>query len=159
MERILFPLMPLLAMIMAFASCGAVPRQSSPLEEARVSEALAARHYAVEVRRAEPIGWRTIDLDTGYGITVRGDSLFSRLPYFGRAYSVPYGAGEGLVFEAPIESYQAESARGGRTDITLHARTAEDSYTYYLTVWENGEVRLDVDSFNRQNIAYDGRIE
>ncbi len=158
MKRIFSGLLPLLAL--GLAGCSATRLQTSPAQMAKISEALQARDYTIEVFRADPMGGRTVDLSAGYGITVRGDSIFSRLPFFGRAYSVPYGGSDqgGFFFDAKILNYQSVPARKGSTVITIETRTNEDSYTYHLTVWDDGNAMIDVDSFNRQGIDYDGTV-
>ena len=47
--------------------------------------------FTIEVDRALPMGGRTVHLTTPYSLEMRGDSAISYLPYFGRAYSLPYG--------------------------------------------------------------------
>lgn len=150
-------MLPLLAL--GAAACSTTRFQTSPQEKERIAEALQARNYTVEVIRADPMGGRPIDLSVGYGITIQGDSIFSRLPFFGRAYSVPFGGNQGgFFFDAKILSYKSAPARKDRTEITIETRTDEDSYTCFLTVWDDGNARLVVESFNRQGIGYDGTV-
>jgi hypothetical protein len=126
----------------------------------RIAESLQGRRYTVEVVRVDPMGARPIDLDPGYGIMVRGDSIYSRLPFFGRAYSAPYGGGDrgGFFFDAKILDYQSTPGRRGSTEVRIETRDAEDSYTCFLTVWQDGGAQLEVESFNRQGIGYDGTL-
>jgi hypothetical protein len=145
-------------LILAATACGTARLQTSPQEMERIAEALRTRDYTVEVVRADPMGWRTVNLDYGYGLTVRGDSIFSRLPFYGRAYSVPFGGGDGLFFKTNFLDYSLSAGRKGSTVVNIAARTDEDTYLYSVTVWPNGNARISVNSFNRQKIAYDGTI-
>lgn len=94
----------------------------------------------------------------GYSVEVRNDSLFSYLPYFGRAYEVPYGGGKGLSFEAPILHYQETMTKNKSRQIGIELTNEEDSYTYHITVFENGSSSIDVQARKRESISYSGEM-
>lgn len=106
-----------------------------------------------------PMKGRSRALTSSYYLAVRNDSIFSCLPYVGEAYSVPYGGGKGLVFDAPIEHYEAEPGKKGRMEIQIKIRNEEDSYLYRLTVQPNGSVSVNVQPTRRQPISFSGRME
>ena len=58
-----------------------------------IKEMIENGRFTIEVDRALPMGGRTVHLTTPYSLEMRGDSAISYLPYFGRAYSLPYGGG------------------------------------------------------------------
>ena len=95
----------------------------------------------------------------GYSVTVRNDSLFSYLPYFGRAYDVPYGGGKGLNFDAPIESYKESQLKNGQRHIEIGLKNDEDTYLYTINVFDNGSSSIDVQSRRRESISYSGEME
>ena len=95
----------------------------------------------------------------GYSVTVRNDSLFSYLPYFGRAYDVPYGGGKGLNFDAPIESYKETQLKNGLRHIEIGLKNDEDTYLYTINVFDNGSSSIDVQSRRRESISYSGEME
>ena len=64
-----------------------------------------------------PIRGRNITLSTPYPLEIRNDSVFSYLPYYGRAYSVPYGGGSGLIFNAPLKEYTMDLDNKGKAVI------------------------------------------
>ena len=61
-----------------------------------IKEMIENGRFTIEVDRALPMGGRTVHLTTPYSLEMRGDSAISYLPYFGRAYSLPYGGGDGM---------------------------------------------------------------
>ena len=94
----------------------------------------------------------------GYSVTVKNDSLFSYLPYFGRAYDVPYGGGKGLSFDAPIGHYHEIQSNNGSRQIDIELKNEEDNYTYHITVFDNGSSSIDVQARKRERISYNGEI-
>ena len=56
-----------------------------------IKEMIDEQRFTIDVDRALPMGGRTVNLTTPYSFEMRGDSAISYLPYFGRAYSLPYG--------------------------------------------------------------------
>ena len=125
----------------------------------QVSEALASRHYTINVLMMYPQRGRAVNLTTNYSVEVKGDSLISYLPYFGRAYNVPYGGGKGLNFIAPITGYQTETDRKGITRVVLTSENEEDHYRYILEVSSSGDSYIQVQSRQRDFIRYSGRMD
>lgn len=79
------------------------------LKEQTVKEKIESENYRIDINTAYPRRGRMIPLTSIYSVTIRNDSVFSQLPYFGRAYSIPYGGGQGLMFNAPIDQYTMAS--------------------------------------------------
>jgi hypothetical protein len=127
-------------------------------EAAKIRQTLLSGKYKIDIKRAVPFAERTIDLTPSYSIAVRNDSLFSDLPYYGRAYSIPYGGGKGLTFNAPLSHYKVKTTKKGRTDISFKCRTEEDTYDFTLRVYDNGNSSVDVSMLNRQPIGFHGEI-
>lgn len=124
-----------------------------------VAQALEARHFLVDIDRMLPLRGRSHSLSMLYSVEVRNDSLFSYLPYVGRAFSIPYGGGDGLIFEAPITDYRTEPVKKGGTCITVEVRTSEDTYTYQFTVYPDGTVSLYVQPRQRDAINFQGELD
>ena len=57
----------------------------------KVKTALTQRRYKIDVNRMYPMNGNSRNVSYGYSVEVRNDTLISYLPYFGRAYNVPYG--------------------------------------------------------------------
>ena len=93
-----------------------------------------------------------------FSLEVRGDTLVSYLPYFGRAYSLPYGGGKGLNFTAPISEYRTTKERNGATLITMKAINEEDVYLFRLEIFSNGSTTIDLRPRERESISYSGQM-
>lgn len=125
----------------------------------KVTAALNERHFKIAIAHMHPLKGPSKAVSYGYSVEVRNDSLISYLPYFGRAYNVPYGGGKGLNFSAPVESYQEEVGKNGKRHIEIGLTNDEDSYLYTLDVFDNGSSSVSVSSRQREQISYTGDIE
>ena len=157
MKKYLISAVILVAMLTGCAtSAERLERQAR--EAAMVEEALQNRRYTIDIHMMHPLRGRAVNVTSNYSVEVKGDTLVSYLPYFGRGYQVPYGGGKGLNFIAPITGYQSETDRKGTTRIMLTSENEEDSYLYVLEVFSNGESSVEVQSRQRDRIYYTGRM-
>lgn len=124
----------------------------------KVKAALDKRAYKISINRMLPMQGASRSVSYGYSVTVKNDSLFSYLPYFGRAYDVPYGGGKGLSFDAPIGHYHEIQSNNGSRQIDIELKNEEDNYTYYITVFDNGSSSIDVQARKRERISFNGEI-
>ena len=100
-----------------------------------------------------------IPLTSPYQITIRGDSLYSSLPYYGRVYSYTLTRENGLNIQAPLLSYETKKGKKGDIHIKFQVRTANDLYKYHATIYDNNSAIIDVDMQNRQPIRFYGTLE
>lgn len=121
-----------------------------------VVQALNERNFKINVDRMYPMRGSSRHVSYGYCVEVRNDTLFSYLPYFGRAYNVPYGGGKGLNFDAPIEAYQEYMRKNGLRHIEIGTSNEEDVYLYIIEVFDNGRSTIDVRARERERISYSG---
>lgn len=124
-----------------------------------VEKALGERQYTVDIQMMYPRRGKAVNVTSDYSLQVKGDTLVSYLPYFGRAYNVPYGGGKVLNFTAPIKEYQAMNGRKGNTQILIRVDSEEDILTYTLDIFSNGSTSIDVTARNRESISYSGQME
>lgn len=54
-----------------------------------ISKAICNRDFKINVQTAHPTRGMSVTLTADFNIRVKGDSVVSYLPYFGRAYNVP----------------------------------------------------------------------
>lgn len=125
---------------------------------AKVSEAVSAREYVITVDHAIPMQGRSVLLTYPYALEVRKDTVVSHLPFFGRAYSLPYGGGDGLNFTGTSMEYASGTGKRGSYDISFKVTTREDTFSFSLNIYPNGSAFLSVTSVNRQPISYNGYI-
>lgn len=124
-----------------------------------VEEAAEAHRFKIAIDYMNPLHGRAQALTTPYSVEVRNDSLFSYLPYVGKAYNVPYGGGKALNFDAPIVRYETRKDKKGRTEVCIRTRNEEDSYVYRFTIHPDGSTYLNVQPSYRQSIAFSGNLD
>ena len=152
--------MALLAAVLLGGCATSEERAAQKAEQVKkVTAALNRRQYKIAIARMYPMNGPSKTVTYGYSVEVKNDSLFSYLPYFGRAYNVPYGGGKGLNFSAPIGSYQEEVAKNGKRRIEIGLTNEEDTYLYILEVFDNGSSTVSVTSRQREQISYSGDME
>ena len=135
-------------------------RAAQAAEKAQqVSAALAQRHFKIGIDRMYPMRGTPRSVSFGFSVEVKGDTLVSYLPYFGRAYHVPYGGGKGLNFSERISSYNEWQLKKGQRHIEIGLANDEDTYLYTIEVFTNGSATSDVLARERERISYSGVME
>lgn len=156
-----FRLLLLMGIALVFVGqslCAQDRAEQKEKEAEQVKELLESGRFTIEVDRALPMQGKPVNLTTLYSLEMRGDSVVSYLPYFGRAYSLPYGGGEGLRFETLVSDYQLSYNKKGKAHIRFTARTKEDTFQFHVDVFTNGSATIGVTSTNRQEISYQGKL-
>ena len=120
---------------------------------------IVSENYKIDVNTAMPMRGRSIPLTSLYSLEIRNDSVISYLPYYGRAYSIPYGGGNGLNFKAPLKEYNMKLDKKGNSVITFTARNPEDKFDFRVKVYSNGSTSIDVNMQNRQSISFQGELD
>ena len=123
-----------------------------------IKEMIENGRFTIEVDRALPMGGRTVHLTPPYSLEMRGDSAISYLPYFGRAYSLPYGGGDGMRFEESITDYQCSFNKKGTAQIQFRTRSDDDTFAFSVQVFSNGSATINVTPVNKQNITFYGEL-
>lgn len=134
-------------------------REKKELRKQAVEKLIESGKYKIEVDKAFPARGRSVSLTSPYSIEIRNDSVFSYLPYYGRAYSIPYGGGEGLNFKAPLADYKPEWNKKGTAVIQFTARSPEDRFDFKVDVFDNGSSSIYVNMQNRQAIHFLGELK
>lgn len=124
----------------------------------RVASAIEGRSFTIDVSKMQPMRGPMKVLDSGYGLTLHGDTLFSALPYFGRAFRVPYGGGKALNFTAIISDYRVAKTKKGGWKVDIYVQNDEDRYQYSLQLYGNGAAYLTVNAQERERISFNGTM-
>jgi hypothetical protein len=153
----------LLAMLVLTAGCstsasGLSRQERKAMVAAAVQRNLSNLHFKINVNTMYPQRGVPKHLDYGYEVKVQGDSLYSYLPYFGRAYNIPYGGGKGLNFSERIAEKQVTHPKAGLTSVVLFVQNNEDQYLYTIEVFDNGKASVYVRSREREAISYSGAM-
>lgn len=127
-------------------------------KEMQVKEMIESGRFIIDVNRAVPMSGRAVNLTSSYSLELRGDSVLSYLPYFGRAYSAPYGGGKGLNFTDTVSEYDLSYDKKGVARIKFRTRTDEDNYAFNVQVFPNGSSTISVTPVNKQGITFYGEV-
>lgn len=133
-------------------------KEKKEAKEKAVKEQIDSGRYRIQVNRALPFQGGAVNLTTLYALELRGDSVISYLPYFGRAYSLPYGGGEGMNFETVVSDYHVSYDKKKAARIQFKTRTKEEQYTFRLRIFPGGSATIDVTPVNKQSIRYQGDL-
>ena len=132
-------------------------RQDKRMEE--VKTMILDKSFVFIPSHAMPLGGGSIQLSHTFEAEIKGDSVFSYLPFFGVAYHVEYGGrNSAFDFSLPLENYEMEEDENGY-HINLEVKNKIDYITYSFHISELGYSTLNVTSTNRQAISFYGRIE
>lgn len=134
-------------------------RQELALTAQNVRKALDDRYYTIDMTYIRPVRTATRHLDGGYYLHISGDSIYSCLPYVGRAFNVPYGGGVGLDFDGVMQQYKESRASDNKgTKIDIVVTNTEDRYQYLLYVGDDGHATLNIYPSSRESISFDGEM-
>ena len=132
--------------------------EKKQLQAEKVRQALLDRHYTINVTSAHPSKFAPVNLTSPYSLEVIGDSVVSYLPYFGRAYSIPYGGGKGLNFTGKVIGYETVRTKK-EYNIKMGVDNEEEQFVYYIDVFDNGRATILVTTTNRTDILFYGEME
>ncbi len=154
-----------------FAACSTTPTvfgtDGKPLSKAEserivrntIKSRVDNRDFRILVKEMQPLHGPFIYINDDWALEVHGDSIGSILPYFGRAYHVPYGGGLGLHFITRIDEYNAVEPKSGLKEITIKCHTDEESYIYNVEVYADGTSYITVQTPYRDLIRFSGDID
>ncbi|CAD0004304.1 MULTISPECIES: DUF4251 domain-containing protein [Flavobacterium] len=119
-----------------------------------------SKNFVFEAQKVIPQGGGLLNLDYNtYFLKFSETRTTCDLPFFGRAFSVPYGGGDGGVkFEGIPEGIQIEKKKKSY-NIKATVKGKDDVYNLFMIVFFDGGASLSVNSNNRASISYDGEIE
>jgi hypothetical protein len=138
------------------SSTKSLTKEEKAARQAALHEAIENREFTVDVDRMLPMSGRSQALTSSYSLEIKGDRVRSYLPYYGRAYSIPYGGGDGLNFESEITGYQSSFDAKGQAVVEFETKTKEDLYRFRLEIFPGGQTSIHVTSVNRQAISFRG---
>lgn len=124
-----------------------------------IEKLIADKKFDFEAQKANPQGGQFIILDYNtYFLKFNPEKITCDLPFFGRAFSVPYGGDGGIKFEGTPENYKMQKKKKSY-EIKTSVRGKDDFYNLMLTVFFDGNATLSINSNNRAFISYEGEIK
>lgn len=136
-------------------------RQQKKQEEYEVAKALVeTKHYEFSGNRALPQKGGSVDLTTNPNYLRVNDSIAEAImPYFGRAYNIPYGGPGGIKFKGEINDYSVvENSKKLNLVVSFKVRGDGDLFDCVLTINSKTSATLMVTSQQRDPINYYGAI-
>lgn len=106
-----------------------------------------------------PKNEKTKALVDDYGMEVKGDSVFSYMPYWGNTYSRDYSTfnDSPMGFAQPMESYKRTKTKKGY-EINIKVKNENDIIDLVFHISKMGSATVVASSINRQSISYMGDI-
>ncbi len=127
----------------------------------QINEKVQSQNIRILTDHANPMRGKSIYLTSEYDLIIRNDSAISYLPYFGQAYSAPYGGGEsGIKFATRMKDYVATpSKKDGEWNLRFKIDTPDYNYDFRVDIYSNGSSSIYVNSSQRQSISFTGEME
>ena len=124
-----------------------------------IAMAVTSRQLHIDISQMSTLRYGSKTVSSDFFLELRGDTLRSYLPYWGQAYQAPMGSTSiGLNFEAPILRYSQTRPKPNKTQMEVDVRTLEDTYHYFIDLYDTGEAYIHVRSLNHDPISFDGNF-
>lgn len=153
-----------LVAILFMVSCGSLHNSQEKItaeqKSAQIQDSIHARTFTVEFNYVNPMRMPPHYLTTAYTLRLRGDSLVSELPYFGRAYRANPADNDRSPLSFSGRVGEARTIKGKKNDytITLKTKNGIELLEYTLNLFSNGQAYLSVSSSDREPISFNGAI-
>jgi hypothetical protein len=158
----IFCFLSLVAILLAACATTGTQRKSKSAQKAETAQIVRQnvenKHFRVDVKWAYPMEGQAISLTSVYSLELKGDSVISYLPYYGRAYSIPYGGGKALNFEGTAKDYRVTSPKKDLMRVFFLVTNDEDTYEYTLDIFVNGNTTIFVQPQRRNSINFSGEV-
>ena len=147
----------LLFVVFSFFACGS--NKLTQQEATQLSDKIENQTFVFIPTTANPMGGKSIHLTPDYELRITKDSIVSYMPYFGRAYSAPYGSDGGIKFLSKKFDYTLHQKTKHKWEIEIETKDTSNQYKIYLTVFQSGNASLSVNDPNRQTITFLGNVK
>ena len=151
-------------LIAAMTTAGIAYAQDSKKEKqaakiAATKNLIDSQNFVFVADYVSPMGRGRRPLTSRYEVIVSKDTVISYLPYFGRAYSVPYNSTNiGFDFTSTNFDYNITTRKKGGWDILIKPKDQNDNQQLSFQIFNNGSASLNITSANRSPISYQGYI-
>src|SRR5438477_2918632 len=128
-------------------------------KESATRSIVESGQFVFHAQTALPMSGSSRQLTSEYDVKVSKDAVVSYLPFFGRAYSLPYGSTEGgFNFTSRKFDYSISDRKKGGWQINIRPKDVADFREFSLLLSKTGYGTLQVVSNNRQPISFTGYI-
>lgn len=127
----------------------------------QIEDSIQAKSFEVDFNYVTPMSMPPHNLTSNYYLRIKGDSVQSELPYFGRAYysNISNNDRSPLSFNSRITDIK--TVKNKKNDYTIIFKTKNDTedMEYTLNIYPNGQAYLNVNSTYREAISFNGDID
>jgi hypothetical protein len=133
--------------------------QNKKDKKAQIKSIVEAQNYVFKAQSALPTAGAVRQLNGDYDLRISKDTIFSDLPYFGRAYTAPLNPSEGpLRFISTDFQYSIATRKKGGWNVTITPKDVQDPRQLNMSIFDNGTASVVVTSYNRQPISFNGYV-
>lgn len=144
----------------AFIVIASLQSEAQQLTPVQVQQILNSKHYMFEAQTVTPQRGGLRQLTSEYYLQISGDSVVSSLPYFGVAYTAPINPSDaGYDFTSTKFDYRMSANKKNKYQVNINTKDRTNNTQFFLTIYNNGNAYLQVNSNNRQSISYTGYIK
>ena len=150
-----------MAVVLLTVGCATAEKRAEQrkLVAGQVAEAIKNRQLTMEVNCMHTQRYGAHRVTPDFNLTLRGDTLVSYLPFFGRAYGVTYGSpSQGLNFTSVVKNFRQTELKHDAVRMEMDVASQEDNFCYVLDIYPNGKAYLLVRSQERDAMHYDGEL-
>lgn len=129
-------------------------------KEKEMLELLESGEFRFVARSARSSLGNFNNLSANYDLVFDSLHIKAFLPYYGRAYSVPYNGEGGVKFDLKADEIEKRwHKKKKRYIVATEVSDSRDSYSIYMTASLSGYADLVINFRDRQVISYYGTIE
>lgn len=129
-------------------------------KEKEMLELLESGEFRFVARSARSNLGNFNNLSTNYDLVFDSLNIKAFLPYYGRAYSVPYNDEGGVKFDLKADKIEKRwDKKKKRYIVASEVSDSRDSYSIYMTASLSGYADVQINFRNRQMISYYGILE
>ncbi len=156
----------------AFISLAGILQAQTKEEKAKIQEEafqktlslVESHHFQVKIDRVHPTTGQDVSRFNPEGSFNIKDSIAAgQLPFFGRAYNLPYGDGGGIKFNSKMIDQSMKTIDKKKKGKIIFYRFSVpgegiDMFRISMEIGASGACTVNVNSNNRASISYSGKI-
>ncbi len=147
----------LLCALLATASCASLTK-SEP-SSLTASSSHDDTHWHVDITHMNTLRYGSRMVTPDFFLEMRGDTLWSNLPYLGNAFRSDMGETEGVLnFELPVRNLEVTQPKKHRKRLSLDIRKRTELLHYTIELEDTDRATIWVRSNSRDAISFDGNI-
>lgn len=127
-----------------------------------VRHLIDGRHFQIEINRVHPQdGFDVSRFNPTGKISVSDSIARGHLPFFGRAYSLPYGDNAGIDFDDVMKNVSVKTVKKRKEKVVVMSfsvRGNRDVYQLTIEAYPRGGCSVNLYSNNRAQISYSGTV-